>query len=68
MRDTMPLPVHYQPEKVSEVWKVDYQAIAAAAEDWQREHQLHPAGQDEYHGHSQTQQPLDIDPPWRRGD
>jgi nicotinamidase-related amidase len=42
----LPLPPHYQPELVEEVWRVDYEARAAEAEQWAREHGIEPAAED----------------------
>jgi len=42
----LPIPEHFDREKVKHVWRVDYQQIAANARDWARHHNLTPAGQD----------------------
>lgn len=42
----LPLPPHYDPARVGEVWRVPYQELAARAEAWAREHRLAPAEQD----------------------
>jgi nicotinamidase-related amidase len=42
MRD-LPLPPHYDPERVGEIWRVPYQQRADAARVWAEEHGLHPA-------------------------
>jgi nicotinamidase-related amidase len=46
MRKALPLPPHYAPDRVSEVWRVDYEQRAADAERWWEEHDLRPAGED----------------------
>ncbi len=47
MVEQLPIPQHFQPEKVGEVWKVDYEGMAAAALEWRRRHRLTPAAADE---------------------
>ncbi|MBW1955110.1 MAG: isochorismatase [Deltaproteobacteria bacterium] len=44
----LPIPPHFDPEKVGRVWRVDYQAIAAAARQWARKHGIRPASADRY--------------------
>jgi nicotinamidase-related amidase len=39
----LPLPPHFEPARVGEVWRVDYEARFADAERWAREHELQPA-------------------------
>jgi nicotinamidase-related amidase len=41
------LPPHFDPERVPEVWRVDYEARAAEAADWAEQHALRPAAEDE---------------------
>jgi nicotinamidase-related amidase len=43
---TLPIPPHFDPERVGEVWKVDYTARAADARAWADEHGLEPAEED----------------------
>lgn len=43
----LPLPPHHAPERVGEVWRVDYAKLAAAAERWAEEHAIPPAADDE---------------------
>jgi len=43
----LPVPPHFDPEKVREVWRVDYQNIANSASDWSKKHQIKPAARDE---------------------
>jgi len=42
----LPLPSHFDPNKVGEVWRVPYQERAAAAETWAKQHHIQPAAQD----------------------
>jgi len=43
----LPLPAHYDPTHVSEVWKVPYQQRAADARQWVIQHNLPPADADQ---------------------
>ncbi|MDZ7360366.1 MAG: isochorismatase [candidate division KSB1 bacterium] len=45
---TLPLPPHFDPAKVGEVWRVDYQERAAEAEQWAKQHQISPAANDRF--------------------
>lgn len=42
------LPQHYNPDKVSDVWRVEYQKVAEAAAVWARDYNISPASQDEF--------------------
>ncbi|MBE9199026.1 MULTISPECIES: isochorismatase [unclassified Nodularia (in: cyanobacteria)] len=42
----LPIPPHFNAEKVGEVWRVPYQEIAAAAEAWAEQHNIQPAALD----------------------
>ena len=42
----LPIPSHFSPEKVGQVWKVAYQERAQDANKWAKEHQLKPASRD----------------------
>jgi nicotinamidase-related amidase len=42
----LPLPQHYAPGRVAEVWRVPYEERADAAAAWAREHELRPAAED----------------------
>src|SRR5262245_11283389 len=44
----LPLPRHYDPARVGQVWRVPYQQRAAEAEAWARQHGLRPAGADAF--------------------
>lgn len=43
----LPLPPHFRPDRVTEVWRVDYEARAVEAEAWAVEHGIGPAAADE---------------------
>ncbi len=43
----LPIPSHFDPDRVGEIWKVDYQSRAAEAAEWARLHQITPASQDQ---------------------
>ncbi|WP_414527960.1 isochorismatase [Nodularia chucula] len=40
------IPLHFDAEKVGEVWRVPYQEIAAAAPDWAVKHDISPSAND----------------------
>jgi nicotinamidase-related amidase len=42
----IPIPPHFDPERVGEVWRVAYEERARDAEAWAREHEIGPAGDD----------------------
>ncbi|MBV8885994.1 MAG: isochorismatase [Chroococcidiopsidaceae cyanobacterium CP_BM_RX_35] len=42
----LPIPPHFDPYKVGEVWRVLYQERAAAAEAWAKQHSIQPAAKD----------------------
>ncbi|MBV9388932.1 MAG: isochorismatase [Chroococcidiopsidaceae cyanobacterium CP_BM_ER_R8_30] len=42
----LPIPPHFNPHKVGEVWRVPYQERAAAAEAWAKQHGIQPAAED----------------------
>ncbi|MDZ7956491.1 MAG: cysteine hydrolase family protein [Aulosira sp. DedQUE10] len=42
----LPIPPHFQPEKVGEVWRVPYQKRAVQAEAWAKQHDIQPASLD----------------------
>jgi nicotinamidase-related amidase len=46
MSAPLPLPPHADPERVGEVWRVDYEARFADAISWASEHGLEPAARD----------------------
>jgi nicotinamidase-related amidase len=45
--DQLPIPPHFDPDRVGELWRVDYAALAPAARAWAAEHGLRPAEDDE---------------------
>lgn len=45
--DELPLPDHFDPNKLQEVWKVDYRATAAAAEKWRQRYTIHSSHEDD---------------------
>ncbi|MFL7891697.1 MAG: isochorismatase [Anaerolineales bacterium] len=44
----LPIPAHFIPEKVSQVWRVPYQARAEEARAWSKTNQLQPSAQDQF--------------------
>ena len=46
MNQPLPLPPHYDPLKVNQVWRVPYQERASQAVQWVREHNIRPAAAD----------------------
>ena len=44
----LPIPPHFQPRKVGEVWSVPYGELAEAAEKWAIRHRLSPANEDTF--------------------
>ncbi len=42
----LPIPPHFNPQSVGEVWKVPYQERADDAEQWAKQHNLQPASRD----------------------
>jgi nicotinamidase-related amidase len=44
----LPLPDHFDPARVGEVWKVPYEERAVAARAWANEHALGPTAHDEF--------------------
>lgn len=47
MKQQLPIPPHFHPGRVGEVWKVDYQPRAAEAAAWAEKHNITPAWQDD---------------------
>jgi nicotinamidase-related amidase len=45
-RKELPIPSHFNPQSVGEVWKVPYESRAADAENWAKQHNLQPASSD----------------------
>jgi len=46
-QNTLPIPAHFDPVKVGQVWRVPYQQRAADAEQWAATHQIKPASTDQ---------------------
>jgi nicotinamidase-related amidase len=44
----LPLPPHFEPSRVGEVWRVPYEDRAREAEAWARQHGMAPAAEDAY--------------------
>ena len=44
----LPLPPHYDPQKVGQVWRVPYEERAAEAREWAKLHNLRPNEGDEF--------------------
>lgn len=44
----LPIPPHYNPSKVDQVWRVPYEERAIQAHAWAQEHQLSPAFSDQF--------------------
>ena len=44
----LPIPPHFDPQKVDQVWRVPYQQRAEEALAWARQHKIHPASQDSF--------------------
>jgi nicotinamidase-related amidase len=45
---TLPVPPHFNPDKVGEVWRVPYQERAAEAEQWAKQYHMTPAANDRF--------------------
>jgi nicotinamidase-related amidase len=44
----LPLPPHFDPTKTDEVWKVNYEKVAADATGWAKERAVQPAAEDSF--------------------
>ncbi len=44
----LPIPPHFDPDKVGEVWKVPYQERAEEAKEWAKQHNIQPAANDRF--------------------
>ncbi|MEG4023028.1 isochorismatase [Microcoleus sp. S13C4] len=42
----LPIPEHFDPKKLGEVWRVPYQKRANQAKDWAKQHNIQPAASD----------------------
>ncbi len=47
-RKQLPIPSHFDPDKVGEVWKVPYQERAGEAEKWAKQNNIKPAASDQF--------------------
>jgi len=47
-RHELPIPSHFNPQTVGEVWKVPYQERAEDAEKWAKQHKIQPASRDKF--------------------
>ncbi len=47
-RMTLPIPPHFDPARVGEIWQVPYLELASSAEDWARRHAIRPAASDTF--------------------
>lgn len=45
-RNQLPLPPHFNPDRVGDVWRVPYEERAMQANEWRQEHNLTPASKD----------------------
>ncbi|MEA5593762.1 isochorismatase [Rivularia sp. UHCC 0363] len=46
MNPQLPIPPHFNPAKVGEIWRVPYQQRSTEAEAWAKQHDIKPASQD----------------------
>lgn len=46
IKTQLPIPSHFEPQKVGEVWRVPYQERATQARDWAKNHDIKPAAED----------------------
>ncbi|NIR15745.1 MAG: isochorismatase, partial [Desulfobacterales bacterium] len=44
----LPIPPHFDPNQVGNVWKVPYQERAEEAENWAKKHRVPPAADDKF--------------------
>ena len=44
----MPVPAHFDPATVDEIWRVQYEELARDAEEWALEHEIQPAVEDAF--------------------
>jgi len=48
MRNELPMPSHFRPDSVGEVWRISYQQLAADARKWSRQHRIPAAWEDKF--------------------
>ncbi len=44
----LPIPPHFKPDKVGQIWEVPYQERSEEAEQWARQHNIQPAADDTF--------------------
>jgi nicotinamidase-related amidase len=44
----LPIPAHYNPDRVAEIWRVPYQELATTATNWAKQHAIKPAATDDH--------------------
>lgn len=44
----LPLPAHFDPKKITELWQVPYQQLSIVASEWARRHSIQPAATDKF--------------------
>jgi nicotinamidase-related amidase len=44
----LPIPPHFDPDRIGEVWRVDYELRASEAAEWAARHAIRPAAEDEF--------------------
>jgi nicotinamidase-related amidase len=44
----LPVPAHFDPATVAEIWRVQYEELAGDAEEWAQEHEIQPAVEDAF--------------------
>ena len=44
----LPIPPHFNSDKVGDIWRVDYQNVASLASNWSKQYQLKTASQDDF--------------------
>jgi len=44
----LPVPAHFDPATVDEIWRVQYEELARDAEEWAQEHEIQPAVEDAF--------------------
>ncbi|UCD97382.1 MAG: cysteine hydrolase family protein [Chloroflexota bacterium] len=44
----LPLPAHFEPQKVGQVWRVPYEQLSASAHDWSKLYDLSPSAEDQF--------------------
>ena len=47
-QNDLPIPSHFDPDKVGQVWKVRYQELSEKAEEWRKRHDINAASKDTF--------------------